>query len=67
MVIEKHQHPLHSGKLRDQSQAEAKKIAPERRKVVATNRHTTITRIAVPATTTTHSDRPICRSDRICL
>lgn len=67
MVIEKHQHPLHSGKLRDKSQAEAKIKVPERRIEVETIRHTTITRIEVPATTTKYSVRPICRSDRICL
>lgn len=67
MVIEKHQHPLHSGKLRDKSQAEAKIVETERRIEVETIRHTTITRIVVPATTTNHSVRTICRSDRICL
>lgn len=57
--VYKYQHPLHSGKLRDQSQAEAKIVVTVRRIVVVTIRHTTITRIVVPATTTIHSVRPM--------
>ena len=57
--VYKYQHPLHSGKLRDKSQAEAKIVATERRIEAATIRHTTITRIVVPATTTIHSVRPM--------